>query len=286
MADTVVGVIGIGDMGMPILGSYVRGGHDVVAFDLREEALAEAERRGARRAADVEQLAKSADYVAVVLVDDAQLKRVLLGEAGVLARMRPGSVVLVHSTAMPETVLELASAAQQLGVTLLDCPVTGGTHLAEQGRLTVIVGGPSADVENARPVLEALGTAVHVGDLGAGQVLKLTNNLMHFGNKAFLYQALRLAEAFGVDESKALELWAQGTGDSWVVRNLGHLDNLLQTHTLAGTPELFEYMSKDAWTAAVVARHARVHLPLIAALAESLPAMEAYRLAQVEARKE
>jgi 3-hydroxyisobutyrate dehydrogenase-like beta-hydroxyacid dehydrogenase len=286
MTSATVGVVGIGDMGMPILGCYVRAGNDVVAFDLRDEALAEAERRGARRAASVQALAADADVVAVVLLDDQQLERVLLGDSGLIASVRPGTKIFVHSTAMPQTIRDLAASAAAREVTLLDCPVTGGTHMAEEGRLTVFVGGGDRDVAEATPQLAALGTVEHVGPVGAGQVIKLTNNLMHFGNKAFLYQALELATAFGIEEKMARRLWEQGSGDSWALRNFDHLDSLLLTHTLSGTPELFEFLSKDVWTAAVVARHAAVHLPMVASLAESLPAMEARRLRELRARQE
>jgi len=84
----------------------------------------------------------------------------------------------------------------------------------------------------------------------------------------------------------ARRLWEQGSGDSWALRNFDHLDSLLLTHTLSGTPQLFEFLSKDVWTAAVVARHAAVHLPMVASLAESLPAMEAHRLRELRARQE
>jgi 3-hydroxyisobutyrate dehydrogenase len=285
MTGTRVGVIGIGDMGMPILGCYVRAGHDVLAFDLREQALAEAERRGARRSSSIEALAGAVDVVAVVLVNDEQLVSVLLGEGGLIAAVKPGATILVHSTAMPETIDKLAAAAARRDIVLLDCPVTGGTQLAEKGQLTVFVGGPADGVAQAKSVLGALGTVEHVGPLGAGQVAKLTNNLMHFANKAFLYQALEFATAFGIDEQLARRLWEQGTGDSWTLRNLDHLDNLLQTHTLSGTPELFQFLSKDVWTAAVVARHADVHLPAVAWLAEMLPSLEANRLQLLKERE-
>jgi 3-hydroxyisobutyrate dehydrogenase len=277
---TTVGVIGIGDMGMPILGSYVRGGHDVLAFDLRDEALAEAERRGARRAASASELAAASDVVAVVLVDDSQLRAVLPGPDGVLAAMRAGTHLIVHTTALPETVTQLAAAAADYGVALVDSPVTGGTQAAEAGKLTLLVGGPDATVAAVRPVLSAIGSIQHVGPAGAGQVMKLANNLMHFGNKAFLYQALQLTGAFGIDEKRAREVFELGTGDSWALRNLDHLDNLRRTHTISGTPQFFEFMSKDVWTAAVVARSVHLHLPLTAALSESLPALEAWRMAE------
>jgi 3-hydroxyisobutyrate dehydrogenase-like beta-hydroxyacid dehydrogenase len=282
---TTIGVIGIGDMGMPILGSYVRAGHDVVAADLREEALVEAQTRGARRAPTVSSLAAESDAVAVVLLNDAQLEAVLLGPEGLFADMKPGAIVFIHSTALPSTVTALASAAALNELILFDCPVTGGTQAAEKGELTIFVGGDPVAFEAAKPLLNALGNPEYVGPVGAGQIVKLTNNLMHFGNKAFLYQALELAKAFGIDESRARELWTFGSGDSWSLRNLDHLDNLLQNHTLSGTPELFEFLSKDVWTAAEVARSAKVHLPLIAMLAESLPAMEANRLRELLERK-
>jgi 3-hydroxyisobutyrate dehydrogenase len=278
---TTIGVIGIGDMGMPILGSYVRAGNDVIAADLREEALAEAERRGARRAASLSSLAAESEAVAVVLVNDAQLKAVLLGPEGLFAGMKPGAMVFIHSTALPSTVDALASAAESNQLVLFDCPVTGGTQAAEKGELTVFVGGDPVAFEAVKPLLDGLGTPEYVGPVGAGQIVKLTNNLMHFGNKAFLYQAMELAKAFGIDETRARELWTLGSGDSWSLRNLDHLDGLLQNHTLSGTPELFEFLSKDVWTAAEVARSAKVHLPMLAMLAESLPAMEASRLREL-----
>lgn len=279
-----VGVVGVGDMGMPILGSYVRGGHDVWAFDLRTSALDEAERRGAKRADSLAALASRADLVAVVVVDDHQLQSVLDAEDGIFANMRQGATIAVHTTSIPETVIDLARRATDLGLGFLDCPVTGGTVRAEKGDLVVLVGGPEGQVGALRSVLSSLGTVEHVGEVGAGQAMKLANNLMHFGNKAFVYQALKFTAAYGITEDAVRRVCAEGTGDSWTLRNLDHLDTLLLSHTLAGTDELFEFLSKDIWMAAIAARHRRVHLPLVAAAAEMLPALERDRQTQLHSR--
>ena len=282
--QTTVGVVGIGDMGMPILGSYVRGGHAVWAFDLRPSALEAAEQRGAMPAESLAALASSCDVIAVVVVDDRQLCAVLENEGGIFDSARAGTTIVVHTTAMPKTVMDLAPRAAERQLDFLDCPVTGGTARAEEGDLVLLVGGSAELVERLRPVLSSLGTPEHVGDVGAGQVMKLANNLMHFGNKAFIYQALEFTAAFDISEEAVRRVCGEGSGASWALANLDHLDTLLTSHTLAGTDELFEYMSKDIWTAAVAARDLQVHLPLVAATAELLPALERARLAKIQER--
>jgi 3-hydroxyisobutyrate dehydrogenase len=280
-----VGVIGIGDMGMPILGSYVRAGHSVAAFDLRGEALRRAEKRGANATKSLAELVEISDLVAVVVLDGDQLHGIIGGENGLLALMRPGTTIVVHTTAMPHIITGLARAAEKAGIALLDCPVTGGTERAERGELTVYVGGHLDALDRVRPVLEALGTVEYVGASGTANVIKLANNLMHLGNKALLYQALELIRAFSIDEARARELWASGSGDSWALRQLDHLDSLLQNHTLAGTDALFNFMTKDLWEAAEVARREGVHLPLVAMVSEYLPSLDRGRIEELKRRK-
>lgn len=281
-----VGIVGIGDMGMPILGSYVRGGSRVTAFDTREAALLKAESKGARRAPTLAALASDSDLVAVVVVDDKQVEGVVLGPSGLLAAMRPGATLVIHSTTLPKTVIELGRQAEAVGVSLLDAPVTGGTVRAESGDLTIYVGGDEQAFEKSKPTLDALGRALHVGPIGAGQAMKLTNNLMHFGNKVFVYLAIELARAHGITEESARKGWVDGSGDSWALANLDHLDGLLLNHTLSGTAELFEFLSKDVWSAAVAARQKGLHLPPVAMIAESLPALDAARLEYLRHHKQ
>ena len=132
--------------------------------------------------------------------DDEQVRAVLHGPDGVFAAARPGLVVSVHSTIHPDTARELAAAAAERGVQLLDAPVSGGAAGAAKGALAILVGGDADAFAAARPVLDRLGElVVHLGPAGAGTAAKLARNLIHFVAFAAVTEALELARAAGID---------------------------------------------------------------------------------------
>jgi 3-hydroxyisobutyrate dehydrogenase-like beta-hydroxyacid dehydrogenase len=269
----VVGVVGLGDMGMPVLSCYLAAGFQVLGYDIRPEACEEASRRGARISASIEELGQEADAVAVVVVDDRQVREVTTGAGGLFGAMRPGATLLLHSTTKPAVVEDLASKARDAGIEFLDCPVTGAAEAAAEAALTILVGGDDQLVARMTPVLEALGTVEHVGPVGAGQVVKIANNMLGAGNRAMIYQALEFIRPFGIPEERALELWQQGSADSWQLRHLKFRDRFLEQHVPQRGAEVFNYMTKDVFAAVVVAREHHIHLPLAAMVAEALPAM-------------
>jgi 3-hydroxyisobutyrate dehydrogenase len=280
-----VGVVGLGDIGFPIAMCYVKGGHDVTAFDLRGDVVDRAVQGGARAAHGWPELAEASDVLCVVVVDDAQLSALFIGADGILPLLREETVVVIHTSAHPDTVSQLADAAAPHGVRIIDAPVSGGRPRAEAGTLTVMVGGDAKVVDVCRPLLEALGSVHHIGPLGTGMVMKLVNNLMFAGAKMFVYEGLTLARAFGIDEPTARAVAGEGTAESFVLRNLEHFDDLLLNHTQAGTPEFYEFLSKDPWNAAATARSRMVHLPLVAVLAELQTAMHKERVALLLERR-
>lgn len=194
-----VGVVGLGAMGGPIARHLAAAGVPTVVTDLDPEAVATAVALGAAAAPDAAAVAEGAGTVIVVVATDDQLREVLTGHRGVYASARPGSVVLLSSSALPETCRELAAVAPA-GVSVLDAALTGGVRAAEAGELTLLVGGDPAALDAARPGLAPWTAAVHLlGDVGAGQVGKTVNNLVHWAQVSALGQALELGRRLGGD---------------------------------------------------------------------------------------
>jgi len=222
--------------------------------------------------------------VSVVLVDDEQVHRAVAGAGGLLDLLQPGAAIVVQSTVLPSTVVELGRLAAERGIGLIDAPVSGGSVRAEEGTLAVIVGGEDAVVERCLPMLEPLGTVYRLGALGNGQVMKLVNNVMGMGAKAVAYEALGLASAYGIGEEAARAAASSGSADSHFLHHVEHFDDLLLNHTLAGTDALWDLLSKDPWHALVAAHDRGLRLPFTALLGQVYAGIQQQRLELVRQR--
>lgn len=217
------GVIGLGAMGGPIARHLAAAGVPTVVVDPDPLAVAAVEGAGARRVADGAALAREAGVIVVVVATDEQVRQVLTGPGGVLAAARPGTVVLLSSSALPETCRELAAAAPD-GVAVLDAALTGGVRAAEAGRLTVLVGGDADALDAARPLLEPWAAAVHLlGDVGAGQVGKTVNNLVHWAQISAIAQALELGRRLGGDVPRIRRALQDSPTDSRTLREMDQM---------------------------------------------------------------
>ncbi len=217
------GVIGLGAMGGPIARHLAAAGVPTVVADLDAAAVEAATAAGARAAADPAGVAAEAGVVVVVVATDDQLRQVLTGPRGVFAAARPGSVVLLCSSALPETCQELAAAAPD-GVGVLDAALTGGVRAAESGEVTLLVGGQEEVLDAARPVLGPWTSAVHLlGGVGAGQVGKTVNNLVHWAQIAALGQALELGRRLGGDVPRLRAALQDSPTDSRTLREMHHM---------------------------------------------------------------
>jgi 3-hydroxyisobutyrate dehydrogenase-like beta-hydroxyacid dehydrogenase len=201
---TRVGFVGLGNMGGAMAANIANAGHDVVVFDVREAAIDAVieQAPGARAASSLADVAEHADVIGVVVVDDAQVDAVTVGDGGLVAPARPGAVIAVHSTVHPATVQRAAAAAGRAGrgVAVLDAPISGGVQGARDATLCIMVGGDAAAFERARPVFESAGTLVlHLGDVGAGLAAKLARNLIGYITLLAAAEGRRLATAAGVD---------------------------------------------------------------------------------------
>jgi 3-hydroxyisobutyrate dehydrogenase len=167
-------------------------------------------------------LASRCDIVITCVSDTPDVIAVIDGPDGVIAGMRPGTLVIDMSTISPQVTIELASKISARGGSLLDAPVSGGSEGAAKGTLSIMVGGTATDFERALPVFSAMGkNIVHVGAQGAGQTVKLVNQILVVGNALAMSEALLFAQAGGVDVGKALAAVSGGAAGSWMLSNRG-----------------------------------------------------------------
>jgi 3-hydroxyisobutyrate dehydrogenase-like beta-hydroxyacid dehydrogenase len=173
---------------------------------------------------------------------------------------------------------ELARAAADLGVELVDAPVSGASIGAEQGTLTCILGGAEDAVQRIRPVIAAAATNImHVGPVGAAQVVKLANNIMFHGNQLIAMEAVRFVRSFGLDQQVLLDVAQVSTGGSWVASHFEHFDRYGVEHTLSGSEELPHRFGKDLRYAVAAAQERWTYLPLTALASQLLPEMFSQR---------
>lgn len=207
---TTVGVLGTGRMGGAMARALHAGGFELVLWNRSPEAARRlAVDLGARTAGTPREVATVADVAISMLADGAAVDAVYDGPDGLVAGARPGSVLVDSSTVAPATLRAHEAAVRGAGAGILDAPVSGSVALAEAGRLTLMVGGDAADLERARPALEALAATVfHLGPLGSGAAMKLAVNTVIFGLNQALAEGLVLAEAAGIDRAAAYDVLA------------------------------------------------------------------------------
>lgn len=222
MGDERVGFIGLGIMGRGMSRNLLDAGYELTVWNrtaARADALVEA---GAARAASPAGLAHASDVVIVCVSDTPDVEEVLVGDDGVIHGAMPGTLVVDCSTISPAITRALADALAERGIEMLDAPVSGGSEGAAKGTLSIMVGGAAGQVARARPMLEAMGSTVtHVGDHGAGQAVKLVNQILVVHAMLGVGEALLLAEAEGLDLQRTLDAVSGGAAGSWMLSNRG-----------------------------------------------------------------
>ena len=217
-----IGFIGLGVMGAPMAERLIRAGFEVTGHTRRPAGRDRLAAAGGRPAATVAEATRGADAVLTMLPDSPDVAEVVLGSDGVLDNAAPGTLLIDMSTIRPQVARDVAAAAAARQVDALDAPVSGGEQGAIEGVLSIMVGGPAAALERARPVLQALGTTiVHVGPAGAGQLVKAANQLVVAGTIELVAEAIVLLEASGVDPAAGLRVLGGGLAGSTVLDRKG-----------------------------------------------------------------
>ena len=272
-----IGFIGTGTMGQPMLANLVKKEFDVVAFDIVPAALDTAVRLGAARVGSVGEAAANCDLVITMLPSSANVEAVYLGSEGIVGTAARGRLCVDMSTIDPGTSQRVAARLKEGGLRFLDAPVSGGVGGATAGTLAIMVGGDAGDLEEARPVLAAMGAnIIHVGAVGAGEVAKLCNNLISGTVAVAVSEAFRIGEAFGVDPQILTSVIAKSSGATWVMEHMhpvpGIVENAASNRQYA-PGFMTDLMAKDLALAVNAAREKRV--PVVVAPA----AQQLYRMA-------
>jgi 2-hydroxy-3-oxopropionate reductase len=217
MADTV-GFIGLGIMGKPMAKNLIEAGHELVVFNRTQSKAEELAGDGATVAGSPREVAERSDVIITMLPDSPQVEEVLVGENGVLEGIKEGALVVDTSTISPVVTEELAAKVKEKGASMLDAPVSGGDVGAIEGTLSIMVGGSEEDFERARPLFEAMGkTVTHVGETGAGQVVKAANQIVVALTIEAVSEALVLGSKGGVAPEKILDVLGGGLAGNKVM---------------------------------------------------------------------
>jgi 2-hydroxy-3-oxopropionate reductase len=217
-----VGFIGIGTMGREMVLNLLKAGYAVRAFDLSEAAVADVAKQGAARAGNPADAARGADIVITMLPDTPHVEAVIYGPHGLLQSPPPGGLIVDMSTISPVAVRRIHADLKRANVSFIDAPVSGGPLGAKNAALSIMAGGEAEAFARAEPFFRAMGTTInHVGASGAGQTVKLCNQLVCGINIQAICEALALGRASGVDLNLLREVLLGGAAASWMLDKLG-----------------------------------------------------------------
>jgi 3-hydroxyisobutyrate dehydrogenase-like beta-hydroxyacid dehydrogenase len=263
-----IGIVGIGEMGLPMARNLGRRGFDVRAYDSRKEAVRAFADTGGGVTASAAEAVAGADAVIIMVRTPAQVEEVVLGRAGVLARMAEGAMLIVMSTVSVACMRRLGEAARGRKLAFLDAPVSGGRAGAEKATLTIIVGGTAPDVERARPALEAMGSRIaHVGEVGAGTAVKIGNQILLTASLLAAREVAVLVEAGGVTPETAWDVIQTCTGTTWVVQNWPVAAAWMRDYRPGSSLDI---LVKDTGIAIDMAREEGVPAPLLSLVSQMI----------------
>ncbi len=213
-----IGFIGLGIMGKPMCRNLLRAGYELTVFSRTAANVEAVTAHGAAYAPTPADVARESELVITMVPDSPQVREVILGEGGVMHGARPGLYVVDMSSIAPLASREIGAALAGVGARFLDAPVSGGEPKAIDGPLSVMVGGDAADVETVKPVLSAMAASVvRVGEVGAGNVAKLANQIVVALNIAAMSEALVLAAKAGVEPEMVYQAIRGGLAGSTVL---------------------------------------------------------------------
>jgi len=231
MSDSNVAFIGLGHMGLPMALNLHKAGYAVLGFDLSDKARAQAREQGLTLASSAAEAVKGAAFVISMLPAGRHVQALYLGEdgaPGLLSAIDPNALIIDSSTIAIADAVRVAQAASSAGVAMLDAPVSGGTGGAIAATLTFMVGGTSAHLERARPLLERMGKNIfHAGKAGAGQAAKICNNMLLGILMIGTSEALSLGKANGLDLGALSEIMRLSSGGNWALEKYNPVPGIM-----------------------------------------------------------
>jgi 3-hydroxyisobutyrate dehydrogenase len=211
-----IGFIGLGNMGGPMAANLVKAGHEVTGFDIVSASRDKLAADGGKAAASLPEAVSGQDAIITMLPAGQHVRKVYLGEGGIVGAVEPGTLLIDCSTIDVATARAVAEKAEAAGMTMVDAPVSGGVGGAVAATLTFMVGGTPEAFERARPLLEGMGKAiVHAGGSGNGQAAKICNNMILGVSMIAVSEAFVLAEQLGLDHQKLFDIASKASGQCW-----------------------------------------------------------------------
>ena len=270
--EKAVGFVGLGIMGAFMAGNLLEAGHELVVHNRTRTKAERLAQRGARAADSPREVAEGSDVIITMLPGPPQVEEVVAGDGGLLEGAREGSLIIDMSTSSPILAQELARAARNKAVGMLDAPVSGGDVGARDGTLSIMVGGEENDFERARPLFRVMGeTVVHVGGVGAGQVVKACNQIVVALVIEAIAEALVLGSKAGVDPDRVVEVLSGGLASNKVLEVKGEK---FLSHEFAPGGKV-EYHRKDLGIALEAGKEYEVTLPVAAFVDQMFGVLEA-----------
>lgn len=213
-----IGFIGLGVMGKSMAKNVLKGGYKLVVSDLNKVAVGELKEMGAEEGQNPAEVAEQVDIIFMSLPNSAIVEGVALGENGILEGAKKGTIIIDLSSITPKSIRKVAEKAGEKGVEVMDAPVSGGASGAENGTLTIMVGGKKEIFEKVAPVLSCIGKKVtHVGEIGAGDTAKLVNNLLLGANMVAVAEALTLGVKAGLKPEVLYDIISESSGSSYAL---------------------------------------------------------------------
>ena len=296
MRKEKIGFIGLGAMGSPMSQNLVKKGYVLTVCDLIAERVEPLKKLGAQTADSPKAVAEKSDVVITMVLSSPDARAAILGESGVIEGIKPGAVVIDMSTIDPVTTREISQKLSEKGIKMLDAPVARGVRAAVAGTLAIFVGGDKEVYEQCKEILEVMGSVVdYVGDSGAGEVVKIINNLIIAVSMCSLSEALVLGVKAGVKPDVLIKALSKGSADSFVLQNhikkfvlkgkfekeVFAVDNIMKDldlarHTAANfhVPQYFGQMAYQTYEWARAAGYRERYYPVVIKVLEALAGVE------------
>ena len=267
-----IGFIGLGIMGKPMCKNLLKAGYDVICFDMVKPAVDEIVAAGGKAASSVAEVAKQCTQIVTMLPNSPQVEAVALGQGGILDNAAAGTLVIDMSSIAPLASRSVHAALQKKGIRLLDAPVSGGEPKAIDGTLSVMVGGAQKDFDEALPIMEKMaGSVIRVGEIGAGNTVKLANQIIVAVNMAALSEAMTLVAKVGVDPEVAYKAIRGGAAGSTMMEL--KMPMILERNIKPGFK--INLHIKDLANVLATGHETSSPLPLSAAVMEMMQALKA-----------
>jgi len=254
-----IGFIGLGAMGNPMSKNLIKKGYKLTVYDIVNEKTEAIVKEGAEPARSSKEVAEKSEVIITMVLSSPHVREVILGKGGIIEGVKKGSIVIDMSTIDPMTTREISNLLSDKGVKMLDAPVARAVPAAIAGTLAIFVGGEKETFEKCKDILSAMGTDLHyIGDSGAGEVVKIINNLIVATQQALLSEALVLGVKAGVKPEVLWKALSTGSANSFILQN--QIKNLVMKGKFEKGVFPVDYMIKDLGLA--LAMGAKYHVPL------------------------